>query len=93
MYTGKHFEITSPIPYLTVGTIEAIGYHPSTIKSEHPSECEKIYQDHVAEMYSDEDADYSEESLEVARMPLYPDGTPSPEMLAELQSQYSDLSI
>lgn len=40
----KHFEVTTQVPYLTVGPIEAIGYHPSTIKSEHPPECEKIYQ-------------------------------------------------
>ena len=60
------------MPYLTVGPIEAIGYHPSTIKSEHPSECEKIYQDHIAEMYSDETTDYSEESLEMAKMPVEP---------------------
>lgn len=58
------------MPYLTVGPIEAIGYHPSTLKSEHPSECEKIYQDHIAEMYSDETTDYSEESLEMAKMPM-----------------------
>lgn len=58
------------MPYLTVGPIDGIGYHPSTIKSEHPSECEKIYQDHIAEMYSDETTDYSEESLEMAKMPV-----------------------
>ncbi|XP_045497413.1 uncharacterized protein LOC123695567 [Colias croceus] len=68
----KHFQVTTPVPYLTVGPIEAIGYHPSTIKSDHPSECEKIYQDHIADQYSDETTDYSEESLEMARMPLFP---------------------
>nr|AMS36863.1 hypothetical protein [Heliconius erato] len=68
----KHFQVTTQVPYLTVGPIEAIGYHPSTIKSEHPSECEKIYQDHIAEMYSDETTDYSEESLEMAKMPVEP---------------------
>lgn len=64
--------MTTQVPYLTLGPIEAIGYHPSTIKSEHPSECEKIYQDHIAEMYSDETTDYSEESLEMAKMPVQP---------------------
>ncbi|RVE47258.1 hypothetical protein evm_008126 [Chilo suppressalis] len=68
----KHFEITTQVPYYTVGAIEGLGYHPSTMKSEHPSECEKIYQDHLAEQYSDETTDYSEESLEMARMPLSP---------------------
>ncbi|CAH2106696.1 unnamed protein product [Euphydryas editha] len=68
----KHFQVTTQVPYLTLGPIEAIGYHPSTIKSEHPSECEKIYQDHIAEMYSDETTDYSEESLEMAKMPVQP---------------------
>ncbi|CAK1546973.1 unnamed protein product [Leptosia nina] len=67
----KHFQVTTQIPYFTVGPIEAIGYHPSTLKSDHPSECEKIYQDHIADQYSDETRDYSEESLEMARMPLF----------------------
>ncbi|XP_050345789.1 uncharacterized protein LOC126770454 [Nymphalis io] len=68
----KHFQVTTQVPYLTLGAIEALGYHPSTLKSEHPSECEKIYQDHIAEMYSDETTDYSEESLEMAKMPVQP---------------------
>lgn len=77
------------MPYLTVGPIEAIGYHPSTMKSEHPSECEKIYQDHLDEQYSEESKDYSEESLEMARMPLflqgaYEDAAPS------LENMYDD---
>ncbi|XP_075973558.1 uncharacterized protein LOC142974873 [Anticarsia gemmatalis] len=67
----NHFDVTTQVPYFTVGTIEAIGYHPSTIKSEHPSECEKIYQDHIDDQYSEESNDYSEESLEMARMPLF----------------------
>ncbi|XP_023952821.2 uncharacterized protein LOC112056602 [Bicyclus anynana] len=66
----KHFQVTTQVPYLTLGTIQAIGYHPSTIKSEHPSECEKIYQDHIQDMYSDDTTDYSEESLEMAKMPI-----------------------
>ncbi|CAB3223705.1 unnamed protein product [Arctia plantaginis] len=70
----KHFEVTTQVPYLTVGPIEAIGYHPSTMKSEHPSECEKIYQDHLDEQYSEESQDYSEESLEMARMPIFLQG-------------------
>lgn len=83
--TGKFFEVTTQVPYLTVGPIEAIGYHPSTLKSEHPAECEKIYQDHLAEQYSDENAEYSEESLEMARMPLGPDvkAPPSSELRLE----------
>lgn len=44
------------------------------MKSEHPSECEKIYQDHLDEQYSEESQDYSEESLEMARMPLFLQG-------------------
>ncbi|KAL0892765.1 hypothetical protein ABMA27_014471 [Loxostege sticticalis] len=81
----KFFEVTTQVPYLTVGPIEAIGYHPSTLKSEHPAECEKIYQDHLAEQYSDENAEYSEESLEMARMPLGPDvkAPPSSELRLE----------
>ncbi|XP_047517951.1 uncharacterized protein LOC125058004 [Pieris napi] len=67
----KHFQVTTQMPYFTVGPIDAIGYHPSTLKSDHPSECEKIYQDHIADQYSDETTDYSEESLEMARMPLF----------------------
>ncbi|CAG9584597.1 unnamed protein product [Danaus chrysippus] len=66
----KHFEVTTQVPYLTLGVIEAIGYHPSTLKSEHPRECEKIYQDHIEELYTDETTDYSEESLEMAKMPI-----------------------
>ncbi|XP_060802900.1 uncharacterized protein LOC132902329 [Amyelois transitella] len=69
----KHFEVTTQVPYFTVGLIEAIGYHPSTAKNEYPPECEKIYQDHLADMYSDDTTDYSDESLEVARMPLMPE--------------------
>ncbi|XP_072931654.1 uncharacterized protein [Epargyreus clarus] len=69
----KHFQVTTQVPYLTLGPIDAIGYHPSTTRSEYPNECEKIYQDHIAEMYSDETTDMSEESLEMARMPLFPD--------------------
>ncbi|KAG6464981.1 uncharacterized protein LOC115453475 [Manduca sexta] len=88
----KHFEVTSPVPYLTVGHIDAIGYHPSTIKSEHPSECEKIYQDHLAEQYSDETTDYSEESLEMARMPLFPQGVP-PSAEERFDKMYSDIDV
>ncbi|XP_049869374.1 uncharacterized protein LOC126369125 [Pectinophora gossypiella] len=90
----KHFEVTSPVPYLTVGPIEAIGYHPSTIKSEHLSECEKIYQDHIADQYSDETKDLSEESLEMARMPLFPpEGTQPPIDMEQEANMYEDMSI
>ncbi|XP_068632042.1 uncharacterized protein [Battus philenor] len=85
----KHFQITTQVPYLTVGHIEAIGYHPSTIKSEFPSECEKIYQDHLEDQYSEESTDYSEESLEMARIPLLPGGSPADEK--RLEHIYSDL--
>ncbi|CAG9786360.1 unnamed protein product [Diatraea saccharalis] len=85
----KHFEVTTQVPYLTVGPIEALGYHPSTMKSEHPSECEKIYQDHLAEQYSDETTDYSEESLEMARMPLAPVEGEAPSSF-EFEKLYSD---
>ncbi|CAH2037957.1 unnamed protein product, partial [Iphiclides podalirius] len=88
---SKHFEVTTQVPYLTVGHIEAIGYHPSTVRSEHPSECEKIYQDHLEELYSDESADYSEESLEMARMPLFPGGSPLAADDRGLDHIYSDL--
>ncbi|XP_045535781.1 uncharacterized protein LOC106718199 [Papilio machaon] len=87
----KHFEITTQIPYLTVGLIEAIGYHPRVIKSEHPSECEKIYQDHLEEQYSEESDDYSEESMEVARMPLFPGGAIPDSDERKLENIYSDL--
>ncbi|XP_053607850.1 uncharacterized protein LOC128673786 [Plodia interpunctella] len=86
----KHFEITTPVPYFTVGLIEAIGYHPSTPKNEHPPECEKIYQDHLADLYSDDTTDYSDESLEVARMPLLPEKDEK-EVEARLAEIYSDL--
>ncbi|XP_028174554.1 uncharacterized protein LOC114363122 [Ostrinia furnacalis] len=86
----KHFEVTTEVPYLTVGPIEAIGYHPSTLKSDHPAECEKIYQDHLAEMYSDETTDYSEESLEMARMPLSPTAKPSKSDEFNLEDLYED---
>ncbi|XP_026333008.1 uncharacterized protein LOC113240022 [Hyposmocoma kahamanoa] len=90
----KHFEVTTQVPYLTVGLIDGIGYHPSTIKSEHPPECEKIYQDHIAEAYSDETTDFSEESLEVARVPLYPPaGTQPPLNSVELAGMYADMSL
>ena len=90
----RHFEVTSPVPYLTVGTIEAIGYHPSTIKSEQLSECEKIYQDHIADQYSDETRDLSEESLEMARMPLFPpEGTQAPIDMEQEHNMYEDMSI
>ncbi|XP_026753137.3 uncharacterized protein LOC113513345 [Galleria mellonella] len=89
----KHFEVTTQVPYLTVGPIEAIGYHPSTIKSEHPSECERIYQDHLAELYTDETTDYSEESLEMARMPLFPDKV-FPRLIEErLENMYSEIGV
>ncbi|CAK1595826.1 unnamed protein product [Parnassius mnemosyne] len=87
----KHFEVTSQVPYLTVGHIEALGYHPSTIKSDHPSECEKIYQDHLETLYSDESTDYSEESLEMARMPLFPGGVPPASAEKRLENMYSEL--
>lgn len=78
------------MPYLTLGPIEAIGYHPSTIKSEHPSECEKIYQDHLDDQYSEESKDYSEESLEMARMPLFPAEVP-PSIEDRLDKMYDDM--
>ncbi|KAF9790081.1 hypothetical protein SFRURICE_002446, partial [Spodoptera frugiperda] len=84
-----HFEVTTQVPYLTVGPIDAIGYHPSTIKSEHPSECEKIYQDHLDEQYSEESKDYSEESLEMARLPLFPANDGSAD--DKLDKLYSDI--
>ncbi|KAM3964337.1 uncharacterized protein ACR2FA_001307 [Aphomia sociella] len=89
----KHFEVTTQVPYLTVGPIEAIGYHPTTIKSDHPSECEKIYQDHLAEQYSDETTDYSEESLEMARMPLFPNKRPQESVEDRIADIYSDLNM
>ncbi|KAF9407413.1 hypothetical protein HW555_003007, partial [Spodoptera exigua] len=87
----KHYEVTTQVPYLTLGPIEAIGYHPSTMKSEHPSECEKIYQDHLDEQYTEESKDYSEESLEMARLPLSPPNDPSAE--ERVEKLYSDLDI
>ncbi|KAJ8727924.1 hypothetical protein PYW08_016309 [Mythimna loreyi] len=90
----KHFEVTSPLPYLTVGPIDPMGYHPSTMKSEHPSECEKIYQDHLDEQYTDESRDASGESLEMARLPLMPsDGVVPPSVEDKLQQMYSDLDV
>ncbi|XP_026725329.1 uncharacterized protein LOC113492179 [Trichoplusia ni] len=86
----KHFQVTTQVPYLTLGPIEAIGYHPSTIKSEHPSECEKIYQDHLDDQYSEESKDYSEESLEMARMPLFPAEVP-PSIEEHLDKMYDDM--
>ncbi|PZC86229.1 hypothetical protein B5X24_HaOG211390 [Helicoverpa armigera] len=88
----RHFEVTTQVPYLTVGPIEALGYHPSTMKSEHPSECEKIYQDHLDDQYSEESKDYSEESLEMARMPLFPDQVPE-SLEDRLGKMYSDLDM
>lgn len=82
--------MTTQIPYLTVGPIEALGYHPNTIKGEHPAECEKIYQDHLAEQYSDESRDYSEESLEMARMPLGPAGEPTYDDDKKIEEMYND---
>lgn len=87
---GKHFEVTTQVPYLTLGPIEAIGYHPSTLESDHPSECEKIYQEHIADQYSDEATDYSEESLEMARMPMFPVDRPDPEDQKRIDHFYSD---
>ncbi|KAI8435645.1 hypothetical protein MSG28_003910 [Choristoneura fumiferana] len=86
----KHFEVTTQVPYLTLGAIEAIGYHPSTLESDHPPECEKIYQEHIADQYSDETTDYSEESLEMARMPMFPVERPSPEDQKRIDQFYSD---
>ncbi|CAH2235176.1 jg16165 [Pararge aegeria aegeria] len=83
----KHFQVTTQVPYLTLGPIEAIGYHPSTLKSEHPSECEKIYQDHIEDLYSDETTDYSEESLEMAKMPM----DPVDEVRKEIQDHLEDM--
>lgn len=83
--------MTTQVPYLTVGPIDAIGYHPSTIKSEHPSECEKIYQDHLDEQYSEESKDYSEESLEMARLPLFPANDGSAD--DKLDKLYSDIDV
>ncbi|XP_045771408.1 uncharacterized protein LOC123871582 [Maniola jurtina] len=88
----KHFQVTTQVPYLTLGPIEAIGYHPSTMKSEHPSECEKIYQDHIQEMYSDETTDYSEESLEMAKMPIGPaNSVKQKEIEDHLKEMYDDM--
>ncbi|XP_059059210.1 uncharacterized protein LOC131852547 [Achroia grisella] len=89
----KHFEVTTQVPYLTVGPIEAIGYHPSTMKSEHPSECDKIYQDHLADLYSDEMTDYSEESLEMARMPLFRNRVLPQSFEERLENMYSDINM
>ncbi|CAD0199165.1 unnamed protein product [Chrysodeixis includens] len=86
----KHFQVTTQVPYWTLGPIEAIGYHPSTIKSEHPSECEKIYQDHLDDQYSEESKDYSEESLEMARMPLFPAEVPG-SVEDRLEKLYDDI--
>ncbi|CAH2235177.1 jg16165 [Pararge aegeria aegeria] len=86
-YQVKHFQVTTQVPYLTLGPIEAIGYHPSTLKSEHPSECEKIYQDHIEDLYSDETTDYSEESLEMAKMPM----DPVDEVRKEIQDHLEDM--
>ncbi|XP_063361676.1 uncharacterized protein LOC134650672 [Cydia amplana] len=65
----KHFEVTTQVPYFTVGTIDALGFHPT--KPPALNDCEKIYQDHMNEQYSDgvSSSDYSEESLEMARVP------------------------
>lgn len=90
--TDKHFQVTTQVPYLTLGPIEAIGYHPSTIKSEHPKECEKIYQDHIQEMYSDETTDYSDESLEMARIPLLPAETIKREYEERFNDMYDDMN-
>ncbi|CAG5051808.1 unnamed protein product [Parnassius apollo] len=87
----KHYQVTTQVPYFTVGHIEALGYHPSTIKGEQPSECEKIYQDHLETLYSDESPEYSEESLEMARMPLFPEGKPPESAEKRLENIYSDL--
>lgn len=78
------------MPYLTLGAIEAIGFHPTTKPGDHPSECEKIYQDHLDDQYSAEDMEYSEESLEMARMPLFPRNMPSFSAEARLENMYSD---
>ncbi|XP_063381114.1 uncharacterized protein LOC134667613 [Cydia fagiglandana] len=65
----KHFEVTTQVPYFTVGTIQALGYHPT--KPPALNDCEKIYQDHMNEQYSEgSSSDYSEESLEMARVPV-----------------------
>ncbi|XP_041978203.1 uncharacterized protein LOC121732402 [Aricia agestis] len=61
----KHFEVTSPVPYLTVGPIDGVGFHGKTLPP--MDACEKIYQDHLATLYSDEDYT-SQESLEIARV-------------------------
>ncbi|CAG9093309.1 hypothetical protein JYU34_013052 [Plutella xylostella] len=63
-----HYAITTPVPYLTVGPIAGLGYHPSTIKSEYPSECEKIYQDHIAAQFSSESNEMENESMEMTRV-------------------------
>ncbi|XP_061713519.1 uncharacterized protein LOC133522264 [Cydia pomonella] len=64
----KHFEVTTQVPYFTVGTIDALGFHPT--KPPALNDCEKIYQDHMNEQYSEGvSSDYSEESLEMARVP------------------------
>lgn len=85
--------MTTQVPYLTVGPIEALGYHPSTNKGEHPSECEKIYQDHMAQEYTEEDTDVSEESLEMARMPLFPDDSPPDSIEHRLNKLYDDMDL
>lgn len=92
-FPDKHFEVTTQVPYLTVGTIEGLGYHPSTIKGDHPSECEKIYQDHIDNEYSEEDTDVSEESLEMARMPLFPDDRPPDSVEKRLEKLYDDMDV
>lgn len=51
-------------------------------------------QDHIAEAYSDETTDFSEESLEMARMPLFPPlGTQPPLNSEQLAEMYGDMSL
>ncbi|KOB68471.1 3-dehydroquinate dehydratase [Operophtera brumata] len=88
-----HFGVSTQVPYLTLGPIEGIGYHPTTKKGDHPPECEKIYQDHLDELYSDEDTDYSEESLEMARMPLFPANMPHNFSDTKLDDLYNDIDL
>lgn len=48
----------------------------------------------MAEAYSDETTDFSEESLEMARMPLFPAaGTEPPLNSDQLAELYGDLSM
>lgn len=88
---GKFYEVTTQVPYFTVGPIEAIGYHPTT---QTPNECEKIYQDFLEEQYSSgSDTEYSEESLEMARMPFFPKGERDASFEKRLDTMYGEMGF